>query len=295
MKAIIQHNFTSGLGDFVSDVSHYMTILNEVKKLGYEIHLKISLRSNKYVRTPFFKILFDENTINFFDSISETNNTHYELDIDGCKYYGSNHHPQIPGQHHFDIFFDQVPDNFQFNVFDAQRIHLENKIPSVIPKPNETILEKVNLFWDKNPEDYNFLHIRTSDIIDGNNDRYDRIINNIRNYIKETNEYYHLGTNNKYIYKILKEEPNVFTYEFDNYDVVNNDMNAFTNGLYYGNLDDNILEDRLRNIFAEMVSIRKSKKIIFAYDISWISNFLFYPLSVSNNKIELINKNGWVV
>jgi len=27
MKSIIQHNFTSGLGDFVADLSHYMTIL----------------------------------------------------------------------------------------------------------------------------------------------------------------------------------------------------------------------------------------------------------------------------
>jgi hypothetical protein len=75
VKSIIQHNFTSGLGDFFSDVSHYLTIFKPLKEMGYEIHLKISLRGNKYTNGPFFGKLFDEETINFFDSIEETDQT----------------------------------------------------------------------------------------------------------------------------------------------------------------------------------------------------------------------------
>jgi len=294
MKVIIQHNFTSGLGDFISDVSQYMTILEEPKNLGYEIHLKISLRSNKYSKGPFFSSLFDDETISFFDSIEETNKTIYELELEGCKYYCSNHHPQIPGQHHYDIFFDEVPPNFGIKIFSAQNIHHANSLPKLFPKPNILINNLVENFHRKLPNEYNFLHIRTSDIIDSNNERYDRIISNVRNFVSDTNENFHLGTNNKYIYNMLKNDSNIFVFEFEYFDLLSNDQNAFTNGWYGNEIEDSVLINRLQSIFAEMVSIEKCSKIYYLYDISWVSNFLFYPMCSSKNKIELINKNLWL-
>lgn len=293
MKALIQHNFTSGLGDFVADVSHYMTILEEVKKSGYEIHLRISLKSNKYVMGSFFSELFDEKTLSFFDSIKETVDTNFNREYEGCIYFGSNHAPQEPGRHHFDIFFDVVPKNFKFNVFDAQRVHLNNHIPTITPSPNSEIMKMVESFWKKLPDQYSFLHIRTSDIIDSDTIRYDRIIQRVESYISGTNIFFHLGTNNKYIFDKLKTNPNVFVYEFQNYDIVNNDMNAFTNGLGKPEIKSEILISRIKEIFSEMVSIRKATNIFYVYDISWISNFVFYPLVTSENKIFLINKNEW--
>jgi len=294
MKAIIQHNFTSGLGDFIADVSHYLTLLKDVKESGYEIHLIISLRGNKYTNGPFFKELFDEETVNFFNSIEEVNATTGELELNGCKYHSSNHHPQLPGYHHIDIFFDVAPENFGWRRYDAQSAYSDNVIPSVLPKLNKKVLDKIESFREKLPEDYYFLHIRTSDIIDSNTERYDRIINNIKKYIDETNSVFHLGTNNKHIYNNLKNHKNIFVYDFKSYDIVNNDMNAFTNGWDGGNTDNGILTERLLEICAELASVKYASKIYFIHDVSWVSNFLFYSICVTENKIELINKNVWV-
>jgi len=294
MKAIIQHNFTSGLGDFIADVSHYLTLLKDVKESGYEIHLIISLRGNKYTNGPFFKELFDEETVNFFNSIEEVNATTSELELNGCKYHSSNHHPQLPGYHHIDIFFDVAPDNFGWRRYDAQVAHTENIIPKILPKLNKKVLDRIQLFNEKLPENYYFLHVRTSDIIDNNTERYDRIINNIKKYIDETNCTFHLGTNNKHIYNNLKSHKNIFVYDFKSYDIVNNDMNAFTNGWDERGISTEILNERILDICAELASVKNTSKIYFIHDVSWISNFLFYPICFTNNKIELINKNLWV-
>jgi hypothetical protein len=293
MKAIIQHNFTSGLGDFFSDVSHYLTIFKELKESGYEIHLKISLKGNKYTNGPFFTKLFDEETVNFFDSIEESNITVTGLEYEDCKYYSSNHSPQLPGYHHFDVFFDIVPEKFNFIRCDAQNSYSNNLPPITLPKLNKIVLDKIDSFSAKLPEDYSFLHIRTSDIIDSGTERYDRIINNVKNYIEETNCVFHLGTNNKHIYNNLKNYKNVVVYDFPNYDLVNNDMNAFTNNYAAGNISNEVLTERMVNICSEMCSIKNSSKIYLIHDVSWISNFLFYAISTTNNKIELINKNIW--
>ena len=293
MKVVIQHNFTSGLGDFIADVSHYLTILEPLKKNGYEIHLRIALRGNKYTDGPFFKELFDEETVNFFTSIEELNETASGDELEGCKYYVSNHNPQKPGYHHFDLFFDIPPDNFICKRFDAQVAYSDSIFPKILPKFNKNVLDKVEEFHKKIPENYFFLHIRTSDIIDSDTERYDKIINNVKKFINETNYNIHLGTNNKYIFKNLKDYKNIYTFDFKNFDLVNNDMNAFTNGYDSRNLKTEILNERMLEICAEIASISKVSKIFCLHDVSWISNFLFYPICKRNNEIELINKNTW--
>ena len=294
MNVLIQHNFTSGLGDFIADVSHYLTILKELKNEGYEIHLRISLRGNKYTNGSFFRKLFSEETCSFFDSIEEVQDTIREKNFNEYTYHSSNHSPQSPGYHHFDIFFDVPPtEQLKYKAYDAQRAHLNSLFPDVLVKFSDNVLSRVESFWKQLPEDYYFLHIRTSDIIDGDTSRYDRIINNIKKYIEETKCNFHLGTNNKHIYNNLKGHKNIFLYEFKNYDLVNNDMNAFTNGWDNKNIETDVLTERMFDICAEIISIQKASKIYFLHDISWISNFLFYPICVRKNKIELINKNIW--
>jgi hypothetical protein len=289
MKVIIQHNFTSGLGDFFSDMSQYMSICEELKKIGYEVHLKIVLRGNKYIDKPFIRDLLDEETINFFNSIEEIIWS-IGMSHDGCTYFCSSHLPKEPGWHHIDFYFDIIPDNFNIAIYTANNIHISNILPSKIPKFNKTILDLSDKFNQKIPDDYYFFHVRTSDIHDENNSRYDSIIDRIIKYIENNNINIHLGTNNKYIYNNLKNHKNVFTYDFENYDKINNDMNAYTFFNHDFNNEPNpILFNRLQNIIAEMISIKNAKKIIFFYDIHWISNFVFYAMAVTNNKIEIKN------
>lgn len=295
MRIIVQHNFTSGLGDFIADVSHYMTILKPLKEQGYSIDLRISLRTNKYVDSPFFRELFDEETCNYFSSIVESNETISDLEFDGCKYLCSNHSPQSPGLHHFDLFFDTPPTNFGCRVFDAQKVVSNGWIPEVMPKMSNIINERVEKFWGKLPENYFFLHIRTSDILDENKTRYDRIITRVLDYVEKENCYFHLGTNNKYIHEILKTHNKIYTYNFNNLDLIDNDMNAFTNGLNHKNIKSEVLKDRLFDICTEIFSIKKSSKIFFVHDLGWLSNFLFFPLCLTENKIELVDKNYWKI
>jgi hypothetical protein len=294
LKAIIQHNFKTGLGDFMCDVTSYLNTFKTLKDSGYEIHLIISLKDCKYTNKSFFHKLFDTKTIKFFTSIEEVNNTNYELYLNDCKYHSSNNDPQLPGYHHFDVFFDVVPKEFTHNLYYTEHIYLNNKIPNILPKIHKNIINLANYFSKKLPKDYYFLHIRTSDVIDNNNDRYNRIIKNVKNYIDETNCFFHLGTNNKYIYKNLKNYKNIIVYDFKNLNLINNDMNAYTNNIFNLNIDSNILNERLLSIASEFVSIKNASKIYYISDLGWLSNFLFYAICYKKNKIELINKNIWL-
>lgn len=293
MKAIIQHNFTSGLGDFFCDVSTYLPIVKKLKESGYSVNLRISIRGNKYTNTSFFSLLFDDELLSLFDSIHESEETIRTLEVEGCGYYMSNHSPQSPGNHHFDIFFDVIPENFTYVNYDAQKAHYNNLFPEILPSLNKSILSEVELFNTSIPSDYSFLHIRTSDIIDNDKTRYERIIKNVKNYIEETNTIFHLGTNNKFIYDELKKNENIYVYDFENYDLVNNDMNAFTNYYATKNFDSSVLIKRLQNICVEMVSVKSANKIYYLHDVNWISNFLFYSVCYNKNKIQLVNKNIW--
>jgi hypothetical protein len=59
-----------------------------------------------------------------------------------------------------------------------------------LPKLNKVVLDKIDSFRLNLPEDYFFLHIRTSDIIDGNTERYDKIINNVKTLHRRNKLYF---------------------------------------------------------------------------------------------------------
>jgi len=70
-------------------------------------------------------------------------------------------------------------------------------------------------------------------------------------------------------------------------------MNSFW--FWGGNLqqksENPTLIERMKKIIAEMVSIKNSKRIILYSDMNWISNFLFYAIVNSEQKIELVSFN----
>ncbi len=288
MKALIQHNFTSGLGDFICDMSEYLSLCGELKSKGYYIVLIISLYRNKYTDSPFLNSIVDKSTLEIFDEIIETDIPIRELTISGCNYYCSSQDPQTPSMHHWDIFFDYVPENFRIERYTASILVYRGVFPKVLPVFHENILSKVEKFELNYGSSYDFLHIRTSDILDKDLSRYDLMINKIKEITKKEDKLYYLGTNNSYIYNSLKGLKNILTFDFQNYDKVNNDMNAFT---LFGNLNEknenSLLLNRINNIFTEMALVKNCETIYYFYDINWISNFVFYGLNASNRKIKL--------
>jgi hypothetical protein len=67
-------------------------------------------------------------------------------------------------------------------------------------------------------------------------------------------------------------------------------MNAF---LFNGNISkfykNEITLKRVFDILIEMVSIKYASEIYIYHDVSWISNFLFYPICYNKNKIKIQN------
>ena len=288
MNVILQHNFKTGLGDFISDISQIMSTCNDLKNQGYKTHLKISLHDNKYINHPFFLEIFDDETINFFDTIEEIPRS---LGLfDGFEYHSSSHLPMTPGVHHWDIFFDVKPENYYTNLYCATEILRANQIPKFIPKFNEKIHNLIDKFLNKVGEDYSFLHIRTMD--EGSSiEKLETIISNVKSVVNNSKVKIHLGTNHPYLYNKLKDCEKIVTFDFDYYDIIDNDMNSFRFcGETFSKKEENpILLERLCSIFAEMVSIENSKQIIILNDYGWTSNYLFYSLAVNSGKQEIVN------
>jgi len=290
MKILIQHNFTSGLGDFMKNLASYMDALLPMKNMGYEINLYINLYKNCYVDKPFFKKLFSDDVCNFFDNITESIHSIGAHNYEEYKYHRSSHNPQSPGVHQWDVFFDGEPINFDIKYIEARQAY-DNKIfYEKLPTFSNEITERVNNFLDKNPK-FNFLHVRTSDTIDANNERYDKIVDKILSISKDTELPFYLGTNNQYIYEKLKIDDKIIVYDFPSFSKYSNDMNGYKNLHSINDTNDDILLNRLFDIAAEMVLVSHSNEIYTFNDYSWISQFLFYPICLRRDTIKLTNIN----
>lgn len=280
MKALIQHNFKSGLGDLYTDMSEYMTMAEELKKHGYEIHLVLCLYYNKYVTDKFLDKILSEETLNFFDSITETFNCIGSFEYEDYKYGFSAHAPQIPAQHRWDVFFDEYP-NFEFPNFrlSCNSLMVENQ-KFISPTFNNIIEDNAKKFADSIGGDYSFFHIRAYD--DGENDEgVELICKNVENKMSDVGGIFHVGSNNKKVVERLKKNKNVITYDFETTDIIDNDMNS----VVWSQINDNdLLVNRVIDILSEMVSLKYCEKIFYSGYYNWSSSFLFYGASINKFK-----------
>lgn len=281
MKAIIQHNFTTGIGDFICDLSESMHVALELKKLGYEIHLRLNLLRNKYSKEPILRKILSEETLNFFATVEEFTNPITDLEVEGTTFWFAAHHPQKPGTHRWDIFADRVSENILRTKFDANTAAI-GVMPQIMPQFSIPIMSRVEHFTKNLPERYNFLQLRIVDSEKDNN-RLDTVYDMAMSLISTLDTQVHVGTNNKYLYNRLIDCSKVTTYNFTTVDKLGNDLNA--TDLYTG---EDVFLERLYDNIAEMASIAKCDKIYYYSDHNWVSNFLYYALC-TNPKIELID------
>jgi hypothetical protein len=282
MKALIQHNFRTGLGDMFCDMSTYMTIALNLKKIGYEIHLYFSLCGNRYVKKNVFHEIFDKETISFFSSIEESFSPINEMKYKDFIYHSSGHDPQVPGIHRWDIFFDEPPKE-PIQKFNYSSEYFYNfSTPLIKPKFNSEIFDRVNNFELKYGKEYSFLHVRVSDITQPKS-YYIHLCEKLESYINDKNLKFYLGTNNDLIYLYFKNKKNIITYDFKNHSKIGNDVNAIDNSF-----DTDVLYDRLCDTLAEMILIKNSNSIHCYADSDLKSNFYSYAYS-ENNKINFIH------
>lgn len=278
MKLLIQHNFKTGLGDMYNDMVEYMTTVKKYKDMGWEVHLIFCLYDNKYIREKVFNKIFDDETINYFDSVEETFQPIRDKKYKEFYYNSSAHEPQNPGTHRWDIFTDTNIEKIELlrlptHVF---RIKVENVIK---PQFRKYLIDGANDFVKSIGRRYNLLHIRNMDS-EKNETKYLDLKNKFLNFLEHNKEFFHLGTNNRFLDDNLKNLDNVITYKFTTFDSIDNELNATFNS----KLNNEQLFLRLCETIQEMISIRSAKKIYSYTDYGWISLFLLYGILEGNKK-----------
>jgi hypothetical protein len=281
MKAIIQHNFRSGLGDMVCDMSEYMAVTQYLKEKGYEVHLRFCYYRNLFINnSPFFQKIFTEEIYNLFDSITETSEPISELSYENIKYNYSSQHPQSPGLQRWDIFIDNFPKDFKDFKFNSNSIVFNSIYPPILPSFHSNIIERVNSFQQTLPEKYNFFHIRL-------NPEYSdkEMFSNIIDYVNKSEIPTHIGTNNMFLYNECKKNDKILLYPFKYLDLIDNELDSIH--YFKDNENYDFMLNRLYDNLAEMISVKNCNEILYHTNFSWVSNFIYYGLCFNkkSNKI----------
>lgn len=291
MKVMIQHNWTTGLGDLFCAATEYLNFIRHLKTLGYETELLFSFGNNKFISKNEFDIIFDKKSFNLFDSISVLDNSIYDKKFKGLNYFHTQYGPTTPGQHWWDTYFDVIPEDISYPNYNPQTFLNRTMIPEIFPIFNEKVYQKVNEFRKKLPKNYSYIQIRYWDYTNNSLEKdFEYDIDSLYLIIEKSKKTFHVGSNNYVVLDRLKNLPNVITYEFNDLDLFSNDHSYY---YYNKHISNDILLERLYNNLAEMVSISEAQNIFLYTKFSWISNFLYYGMSRNINQFnfKLINNN----
>lgn len=294
MNLIIQHNWTTGLGDLFCASTEYLNFISDLKKQGYETKLIFSFNGeynlNKYIGLNPLENIYDLNSFKLFDEIEVRDRPITDLTINALKYHHTQYGATKPGQHWWDVYFDIVPSNVVYPNYNPNTLLYKNTKPTIFPRFNEEVYKRADSFSKTLGKDYNFLQIRYYDYREEVDESLLISLEILYSKIQNSGQVFHLGSNNKFVCDKFSNLENVREYKFKNLDLFSNDHSYY---FYNKHLSNELLLDRLYDNLAEMVSVSNSKKIYLYSTFSWISNFLFYGMSQSTEqfKFELLDKN----
>jgi len=293
MKILIQHNWGTGLGDFYCAATEYTNFVSFFKEKGFQTELILSFNpptGNKFIGFTEFEKIFDINSFSVFDNIIVRKDTIKNETIGNLKYILTQYGPG-PGQHWWDIFSDETLNEYQKTPnYNSDRVieiagngQINLSKPNILPKFNQEVYNKCDRFFEKVPEDSQFLHIRYVDWHRRETQELKNIVRDLRDFITIKGGNFHVGTNNQYILENLSIMNNVYTYEYSNMDILPNDHTYYW---FNQHISDDILLDRLYDNLAEMVSLTRPKKFYQLSIVSWHSNFLYYGLINRNSNFN---------
>jgi len=294
MKVVIQHNWTTGLGDLYCACTEYLKFIKPLKEIGYETKLIFSFNgisgSNKYIGINEFDKIFDISSFHLFDDISIRKYPVTDLNYDDTHYHHTQYGPTSPGHHWWDVFFDVIPNNLRYPNINPQTFLDKKETISVLPLFNEQIYKRSSSFQKKINDEYDFIQIRYFDYSNKITEEFDKDMNQLFEIVKKSQRYYHIGSNSPYVMDKFLELDNVITYKFNNLDLFSNDHSYY---LYNKHISNDILLDRLYDNIAEMVSISNAKNIFHYSTFDWISNFLLYGFIFRGDNLSFkkINNN----
>lgn len=165
MKALIQHNFSSGLGDCIVAIYEYLETSQKLKKIGYEIELILNIQNNVYLYEENFFDLFNKKVFKHFSKITFVNTPiHQTIHNDLTRVYTLSN--ASPGQHWWDLFINN-PINFNYEWLSIYP-YQDSKTPNNIKIFNKKIYEEYNIIktkYDLNTP-FNSIYFRTYDYVD---------------------------------------------------------------------------------------------------------------------------------
>lgn len=281
MKALIQNNFTSGIGDFFNTIYEYFVTIRKLKKLGYDkFTLRLYLHNNVYMPVNefwnFFNIKTFESIFHEIEIVNQPIREFYYKDYTCVGIIGRN----TPGAHCWDLFLENGYSDEAKNSYTAYSYskpdyeYIDFLHPELIKKYEQV---KNEYGFD----DYVSVYFRANDLFNTEN-IYELCKYTIDELIK-TKEKIYLATN-EYLIKnyYRKYSEKILTYNFPGETEYNVHYNY--NKLFYDNLD--LLKSRTEFTIFEMLTLSDSKEIYHFTTWDRSSNFLLFA-KVKNVPIHI--------
>ena len=282
MRVIIQHNFTSGLGDCIVGIYEYLETANTLKNLGYNIQLFLNIKNNSYFYSEYFFEIFNRKMFNIFDEIKVvdepiTQNTYQDL----TKVYtlGS----ADAGQHWWDLFMDN-PIDFKYELLSIYP-QQDDKVPH---NNNKIFNDKIYKEYDEIKKEYGLnipyksIFFRTFDGTDESElfVKYETLIKEIIS----SNDKIFVCSNSSKIKNKIKELQNnkVVTYDIPHETIFGNHFRFRGDKMGLSPLE---LFNRSKFTIFDMITISESIDISHITEWNRSSNFLIFS---KINKIKII-------
>ena len=287
MKLLIQLNFGL-LGNLYVGVTQLLHFANYYKQLGYKCDLIFASNSggrNGYsIPDIKFEELFDLEGFEVFDTITTIPNSITEKQYGEYICYGSS----LPGVQWWDVFFNQEVDEFfslYYKNYDNNVFSKNIVLPTILPKFNKTVYDKVKLFKEHHPEINSTVQLRLYGYGDkeNHNQRLTKVYEELYHSIKKSDKTFFLTSSCVSCLDDIIELPNVILFGSRNLQENKGDVN-------FDNINGREKQiDTLYDYIAEMVMIGETDNVYY-YSIHWQSTFLYYSF-VNNPNITILHIN----
>lgn len=278
MRALIQHNISSGFGDTVVAIFEYLNTTENLIKKGYEVDLKINSIRNIYFELPSFFEIFNKEHFKIFKTIEFINHPIHDIKFDSLERVYTLSGVE-PGAHWWDLYLETKYDKddlscieiypYQCTLFPQYKDIFTNKIMSDYFNEINGILQIDN---------YSSIYFRTNDLED-NDQFFESQKENLINIIN-SNQKIFLCSNSYKFKKWAKElnNPNIFMFDIPGESEFGNHYNLdLLHKLDMGLVLDGINTKKLRTKYTiyDILSLGFSSEINHFSSWGRTSNFTF--------------------
>lgn len=166
MRALIQHNISSGFGDTVVAIFEYLNTTERLINKGYSVDLKINSIRNIYFELESFFDIFNREHFEIFNSIEFIDEPIHDVEFDGLERVYSLSGVK-PGAHWWDLFLEKNYSNDSLSC-----IQIYPYMCDTFPQYKEIFTKKImsDYFDEINGKleinNYTSIYFRTNDLED---------------------------------------------------------------------------------------------------------------------------------